>query len=49
MAAKRAARYSTGELARALARAAEVDVLLKTSAPDHETVAAYVAQLIGGN
>jgi DNA polymerase III delta subunit len=48
MAAKRAARYSTSELARALARAAEVDVRLKTSAPELDVMAAYVAELIAG-
>jgi DNA polymerase III delta subunit len=49
MAAKRAARYSTSELARALARAADVDILLKTSAPERDVMAAYVAELIAGS
>lgn len=49
MAAQRAARYTTAELARALARGAEVDVRLKSSAPDLETITAYVAELIAGN
>ncbi|MGH9398954.1 MAG: DNA polymerase III subunit delta, partial [Thermoanaerobaculia bacterium] len=48
MAAQRAARYTTAELARALARAAAVDVRLKTSAPELPVMAAYVAELIAG-
>jgi len=45
---QRAARYETRELARALARAADVDVQLKSSAPPLEAVTAYVARLIAG-
>ena len=48
MAAQRAARYTTVELARALSRAAAVDVQLKTSAPELPVMAAYVAELIAG-
>ena len=48
MASKRSAAYSTRELARALARAADVDVQLKTSAPVLETFSVYVGQLIAG-
>jgi hypothetical protein len=47
-AAQRSSRFSSRELARALARAADVDVRLKTSAPVVETISAYVADLIGG-
>lgn len=49
MAARRAARYTTAELARGLARAAEVDVRLKSSAPELPVMSAYVAELIAGN
>lgn len=49
MAAKRAARYSTSELARALARAAEVDVKLKSSSPELAVMSQYVAELIAGS
>lgn len=49
MAAKRAARYSTSELARALARAAEVDVRLKSSSPDLAVMSQFVAELIAGS
>jgi DNA polymerase III delta subunit len=48
-AAQRAARYTTRELAGALARAAEVDVQLRNSAPPLETLSAYVGGIIGGN
>jgi DNA polymerase III delta subunit len=48
-AAQRAARYTTRELAAALARAADVDVRLKSSAPPLETLSLYVGQLIAGN
>jgi len=48
-AAQRAARYSTKELAAALARAAEVDVRLKSSALPLETLSLYVGDLIAGN
>jgi hypothetical protein len=47
-AAQRASRYSARELARALSRAAEVDVRLKTSAPVLETLSVYVGRLIAG-
>ncbi len=47
--AQRAARYTTPELARALARAAEVDVRLKNSSPPLETLSAYVGELIAGS
>jgi DNA polymerase III delta subunit len=46
--ASRAARYSTPELARALARAAEVDVRLKSSTPPLDALSVYVAELIAG-
>ena len=48
-AAVRAARYSTPELARALARAADVDVRLKSSVPPLDALSVYVAQLIAGS
>lgn len=47
-AAGRAARYSTKELARALARAAEVDVRLKSSVAELDALSVFVAQLIAG-
>jgi hypothetical protein len=47
-AAGRAARYSTAELARALARAAEVDVRLKSSVAELDALSVFVAQLIAG-
>jgi uncharacterized protein (DUF2267 family) len=43
-----AARFTSKELARALAGAAEVDVKLKNSAPVLETFTAYVGSLIAG-
>jgi hypothetical protein len=43
-----AARFTSKELARALASAAEVDVKLKNSAPVLETFTAYVGSLIAG-
>lgn len=46
--AQRASRYSSRELARSLARAAEADVALKTSASPLETISSYVARLIAG-
>jgi len=46
--AQRAARYETSELARALARAADVDVALKSSIPPLDAVTAYVGRLIAG-
>ena len=48
-AAQRSSRFSTGELARALARAASVDVKIKDSAPILETFTAFVGDLIAGN
>ncbi len=48
-AAQRSARYTTRELARGLARAAEVDVKLKNSFEPLETLTAYVGELIAGN
>ena len=47
-AARRAARYTTRELASALARAADVDVKLKNSAEPLETLSVYVGELIAG-
>jgi len=46
--AERASRYKAAELARALARAADVDVALKNSAPPLETLSVYLGQLIAG-
>ncbi|MEP6994802.1 MAG: hypothetical protein ABI968_09800 [Acidobacteriota bacterium] len=48
-AAQRSSRFTAPELARALARAADVDVKLKDSAPVLETFSAYVGQLIAGS
>ncbi|HYX20902.1 MAG TPA: hypothetical protein VFA98_08670 [Thermoanaerobaculia bacterium] len=48
MSARRCSAYSTAELARALARAADVDVELKSSAPVLETFSRYVGQLVAG-
>jgi DNA polymerase III delta subunit len=48
-AASRAARYSTPELARALARAADVDVRLKSSVAPLDALSVYVAELIAGS
>ena len=47
-AAYRAARYTKPELARALARAADVDVRLKSSVPQLDALSVYVAELIAG-
>ena len=47
-AAQRSARFTSPQLARALARAADVDVKLKDSAPILETFTAYVGDLIAG-
>lgn len=47
-AAGRASRFTEKELARALARAADVDVKMKNSAPIRETLTAYVGDLIAG-
>jgi hypothetical protein len=44
----RAARFSTAELARALGRAANVDVAMKTSVPPLDALSGYVAELIAG-
>jgi DNA polymerase III delta subunit len=46
--AQRASRYSAAELARALARSADIDVRLKSSAPPLELLSIYVAELIAG-
>ena len=48
-AAQRSSRFTAPQLARALARTAEVDVKLKDSAPVLETFTAYVGDLIAGN
>lgn len=48
MAAQRASRYTSAELARALARAAEVDVKLKSSSPELAVLSQFVAELIAG-
>lgn len=45
---RRASRFTARELARSLARAADVDVQLKTSAPMLETFSVYVGRLIAG-
>jgi hypothetical protein len=47
-AAQRASRFSVEELARSLARAAELDVALKNSTPPLEAITAWVAELIAG-
>ena len=47
-AAQRASRYTVPELARSLARAAELDVALKSSAPPLEALTAWIAQLMAG-
>lgn len=47
-AAQRSSRFTAPELARALARAADVDVKLKDSAPVLETFSLYVGELIAG-
>jgi hypothetical protein len=47
-AAARAARYTKPELSRALARAADVDVRLKSSVPALDALSVYVAELIAG-
>ncbi len=49
LAAKRCARFTLPELARALGRAADLDVKLKDSAPVLDTFTAFVGQLIAGN
>ena len=47
-AAERSSRFTVPELAKALARAADVDVKLKSSAPVLETLTAYVGGVIAG-
>jgi hypothetical protein len=47
-AAARSSRFTALELARALSRAAEVDVKMKSSAPVLETLTAYVGGVIAG-
>ena len=47
--AQRSSRFTAPELARALARAADVDVQLKTSAPRLETFTVYVGRADRGN
>jgi hypothetical protein len=47
-AALHATHFTAPELARALARAAEVDVQLKNSAPILETLTSYVGSVIAG-
>ncbi len=47
--AQRSSRYTAGELARALSRAADVDTKLKLSAPALETLSAYLGELIAGH
>lgn len=47
-ASQRSARFTAAELSRALARAADVDAALKSSAPELETISAYVGKLIAG-
>ncbi len=46
--AKRSSKFTTRQLARALARAADVDVALKNSGPPVETLTVYVGDLIAG-
>jgi len=48
-AAARAARYSSRELGRALARAADVDLKLKSSVAPLDALSVYVAELIAGS
>ncbi len=47
-AAQRASRYTVRELARALARAAEVDVQLKNSTPTLEALTSWIGGLLAG-
>jgi DNA polymerase III delta subunit len=47
-AAQRGSRYTVAELARSLARAADVDVALKNSTPPLEALTAWVAELVAG-
>jgi DNA polymerase III delta subunit len=46
--AQRSSKFTTPQLARALARAADVDVALKNSAPPLETLSVYVGDLVAG-
>jgi DNA polymerase III delta subunit len=46
--AKRSSKFTTPQLARALARAADVDVALKNSAPELEKLTVFVGELIAG-
>ncbi len=46
--AKRSSKFTTRQRARALARAADVDVALKNSGPPVETLTVYVGELIAG-
>jgi DNA polymerase III delta subunit len=46
--AQRSSKFTTPQLARALARAADVDVALKNSGPPLETLTAYVGDLVAG-
>ncbi len=46
--AQRSSKFTTRQLARALARAADVDVALKNSYPPLETLSAYVGELVAG-
>jgi hypothetical protein len=46
--AQRSSKFTTRQLARALARAADVDVALKNSGPPLETLTVYVGELIAG-
>lgn len=47
-ASQRSSRFTVRELARALSRAADVDVRLKSSGPPLETLSGYVGELIAG-
>jgi hypothetical protein len=46
--AQRSSKFTTPQLARALARAADVDVALKNSAPPLETLSVFVGDLVAG-
>lgn len=46
--AQRSAKYTTRQLARALARAADVDTALKNSAPPLELLSSYLGELVAG-
>ena len=47
-ASQRSSRFTVRELARALSRAADVDVRLKSSGPPLETLSIYLGELIAG-